>query len=669
MQKVILVGNPNTGKTTLFNTMTRSSEHASNWHGVTVDVKEKEYKYKGQDFALCDLPGIYSFDSYSEEEKVASDFVYQNKDEIFICITDANNLKRNLYLFYDLKEISKDIVLVVNMANEVKNLDAKKLSDKLGVATVLVDARKKKSVEAVKEEVYKLFNGKENPIKQKILDAKQNTKIVKNFDINSFEAKSKQRFLSIEKTLSECNYNTGKLYGYSKMDKVLMHGFWSFVIFAIVMAAVFFITFGFVGSFFSGVIEFVFSKFTSLIMDFLSGFIKSEVTLRFIEEGVLGGALTVLTFMPQIILMFMCLNFLEDIGYLSRVAFMFDGLFKKLGLTGRSAFSLIMGFGCTTTAVMTTRNLDNKSLKTRTALLLPFSSCSAKLPIYAVICSAFFEKYKALIVFALYILGILIMTLIAVILKAFDKSKKEDSFMLEMPAYRFPCFSKIASGALSSAKSFFIRVGGVLTISSMVVFLLYNFSFKFTYVEGFGENSILSSLASSIGVIFKPLGFGLAGVVVAVLSGIVAKEMVVSSLAIVNGVTASSLALSLVNEASPAHFTTLSAISFLVFVLLYSPCISAIISMKKEVGMKCAITSVLLQFFVAYLFSFIVYTMGTFIINKIWWAFILCLIVVAILLVVVIKLAKKSKINISTSKCLDCKGSCHASCKAQGSNN
>ena len=645
--KVILAGNPNTGKTTFFNTLTHSNEHASNWHGVTVDVKSKTFKYKGKEFEVCDLPGLYSLDAYSKEEKIASEFIEKNPDAVVVCMLDANNLRRNLYLALELKEKTPNLMLAVNMAKEVKNFDAKKLEKELGIKTIPIDARKRKSAKTIKEEIASF-----------VVDDVVAKNFQSVFDIESFEKKSKEKFEYITDILNRIGYQTQGFYGSSNADKVLLSKVGSFVIFAIVMGLVFFITFGPVGDLFAGKVSDSFVLIAQKLMDFFKGFMKSEILLMLIEKGVLGGALSVISFLPQIILLFMCLNFLEDIGYLSRVAFMFDPLFKKLGLTGRSAFSLIMGFGCTTTAVMTSRNLDNKNLQKRTAFLLPYMSCSAKLPIYAVIVSAFFAKYKALIVFSLYMFAILVMVIVALILSKTGGQETKETFLLEMPKYRVPSISKVFKSALSAGKNFLLRVGGAIVISSVVVFFLYNFDFTFKYVGEGGENSILASIAKIISPIFKPLGFGTPGATIAILSGIVAKEMVVSSLSIVNGVSAESLAISLSNPSSAVFFTTTSAISFLVFILLYTPCVSACVSIRKEIGRKSMLKSALLQLLVAYTLSLIVYQVANSIVTKSYPILAGMVVLIAFITFFVIRYLKKKKVRFSTHSCETCGASC-----------
>lgn len=646
--KVILAGNPNTGKTTLFNTLTNSFEHASNWHGVTVDVKQKQYEYAGKKFEVCDLPGLYSLDAYSKEEKIASDFIEQNRDAVVVCILDANNLKRNLFLALELKEKTPNLIFAVNMAKEVKSFDAKKLEQELGVKTLAIDARKKKSAKTLKETIADFA------IEQIVPN-----KTLEQFDMSDFEKKSKQKFQEIADLLNRIGYQQNGLYGKSKLDKIVLSKFGSFVIFTLVMGLVFFITFGTIGNTFSEKVNDIFGALSVKLYDFFQGFIKNELLLRFINEGVIAGALSVTSFLPQIILLFACLNFLEDFGYLSRVAFMFDPFFKRLGLTGRSAFSLIMGFGCTTTAIMTSRNLDNKNLQKRTSILLPFMSCSAKLPIFAVIASTFFAKYKALVVYSLYLFAILLMVVVALIFSKKDKEQEEQTFLLEMPKYRAPSLSKVLKNALTAGKNFIVRVGGAIVLSSVVIFMLYNFSFKFQYVGQNSENSVLYVLAKLLSWIFKPLGFGSVGATISIFSGFVAKEMVVSSLAIVNKVPVDGLALSLASSSSAVWFSPISAISFLVFVLLYTPCVSACIMMKKENGRKTMWLSIGLQIGIAYLASFLVYNILSSIVKRQYGFLAGLLILVALAGFAVIKYLKKKNIKSVSA----CNGSCEACLK------
>lgn len=641
--RIILAGNPNTGKTTLFNTLTNSFEHASNWHGVTVDVKSKKYVFKDKEFEVCDLPGLYSLDAFSKEEKIASDFIDQNQDSIVVCVLDANNLRRNLFLALEIKERTQNVIFAVNMAKEVKSFDAKKLEEKIGVKTIAIDARNKKSVKNLKKEIFDFVQQKVSTLPK-----------VQNFEINEFEKKCKDRFQKISGILSEIGYKPNGVYGNSKIDKIVLSKFGSFFVFALVMAGVFFLTFGFVGDWLSSKFNDFLAMLSEKISFFLNEKIGNSMIVDFVDEGIISGGLSVAGFLPQIILLFACLNFLEDVGYLSRVALMFDPFLKKLGLNGRATFSMIMGFGCTTTAIMTSRNLDNKSLQKRTTVLLPFMSCSAKLPIFAVIVSTFFERYKALMVFSLYMFAVLLMIVVAMIFAKKDKSEEKQTFIMEMPKYRIPNFSKIMKNTFSTAKNFISRVGGAIVISSMIIFVLYNFDFMLHYVGDNSKNSILYSLAKFVAPIFSPLGFGSVGAVIAIFSGFVAKEMVVSSLAIINKVSVDELALSLATSSSAVCFSPASALSFAIFVLIYTPCVSACIMMKKEVGRKTMWLSIVLQICVAYVSSFVVFNLIDSILNQKYAFFTGMVIFVALLVLFVIKYLKKREI-----KCKDfCGGRC-----------
>ena len=673
MQKVILVGNPNTGKTTLFNTLTHSNQHAGNWHGVTVDVKSKFFIFNKHQFELFDLPGVYSIDAYSAEEKVAVDFIDVNLDAVFVCILDANNLARNLFLALQLKEKTDKLVLAVNMAKEVKSFDETKLQNAVGVKVVGIDARSGRSVKKLKQAIYEKSQDKENLNVAKKLNKANltqgnfNKNKEKDFDIVQFEVKCKKTFDQVDRILKACDYKTERPLGASILDKILLHKFWGFVCFAMVMAAVFFITFGSFGSFLSDKIGEGFGWISNCLLSWIQTIIHNQFLLDFIQKGILQGVLTILGFMPQIILLFMCLNFLEDVGYLSRVAYLFDPYFKKLGLTGRSVFSLIMGFGCTTTAAITTRNLDSKKLRERTALYLPFFSCSAKLPIYALICSAFFAKFKALVVFALYMMGVLLMMLVASLVKKSSRESDKEIFMLEMPKIRFPSVKKVIKDALSSAKDFFVRVGGILLVSSIVIYLLNNFNFRLHYIgDGDGGESIIGNIGKVLAPIFAPLGFGSQGVVIALISGIIAKEMVVSSLAIINGVETGMLSASLINAGSSVHFTTLSALSFLLFVLIYTPCVSACASIRKEVGRKVMLKSIILQCTLAYVVSLVFYNTINFAICRNWGFFTFCLLLIALFVICVVKYLQKRTIVQNTNACNGCQRLCRQGEKDYG---
>ncbi len=627
MHNLILVGNPNVGKTTLFNTMTKSHEKASNWHGVTVAEKLKKFKFNGDEFAAIDLPGMYSLHGYSNEEKIAKNFLEKNKNDLVINICDANNLERNLNLTKELIVAGFKVLLAVNMSNEL-SINSKLLAEALGVRVVLIDARKKKSINKLMGEV-------ENLVCEKNVKPNTNmSQLVNNKKLN-------ETILTIKKA---------EPYKISdKIDKVILNKFAFFLIFILTVFAVFFLTFGPVGEAFSGVFNWFFSKIFDFLRKIISCTNISVVVRNFFNEGVINSLSAVCSFLPQILLLTIFINLLEDIGFMSRLAFMFDGLLKNFGLTGKSLFSLMMGYGCTTSAVMTTRNLENKNLRKRTALLLPFSTCSAKLPVFLVIASLFFDKYKYLFVFLLYVFAILISLICAIIFKKFIKDE-EDVFILEMPKYRVPYLKKVLQDSTRVAMEFLLKVGTLILFFSSALWLLQNFSLSFDYLQGSNyEKSILYAISSRLAFIFKPIGLGSAGIVASLILGIVAKELIVVGLAMINGADGLILGLgqSLVDPSSLICFSSVTSVVFLVFILLYSPCISALGAIKNEFGRKTAIFVFAFQFVVSYVVSFFVYRA----LISSWMIYLLLsFIVLDIFGVVMLKLYRKKK---------SCRGNCN----------
>ena len=651
MNNLILIGNPNTGKTTLFNTLTKSNNHVGNWHGVTVEVCSKKFAYNGKKYTLHDLPGIYALQNFSKEEQVATLFLQANKQNLIINICDAHNLSRNLLLTLQLIEQGYRVVLAVNMANEVENINYKQLSYLLGIPVVPIDARKRKYANILMQKIESLleyFPTKQPSYTNQLTSSEKSNNTV--------------RYLFIDKLLLRCTTPNIKPYGLSKLDKILMNKYFALPIFLLVMLLVFVITFGAIGNNFSVIIGNVFDYFAELLNDLLCKLNISAWAHALVMQGIIGGIGVVVGFLPQVALLFLCMNFLEDIGYLSRVAIMFDGALNKVGLTGKSLFSILLGFGCTTTAMLTTRALDSISLRKRTALVVPFASCSAKLPVYALICSAFFTKHKALMVFIMYVLGIGVGLLVSAIANKISKNKA-DNFIMELPPLRLPTIKKTFKNLASNIINFIKRVGGTLIICSVVVWILSNIGLGFKYVTN-TQNSILYLVAKFIYPIFKPLGFSSPLVVVALIVGIVAKEMVVSCLAIANGVIGnlSALATSLTLSSSMVSFSPASALAFLVFILLYSPCISAISVTAKEISRKFALFVFGFQFALAYLCALVVHTLTKLIINQKILEFVISLLVLALILFAVIKyIHKKNKCNNCRGK--NCGKTCMQNCK------
>lgn len=682
MKKIILIGNPNTGKTTLFNTLTGASEHVGNWHGVTVDVKERTF-LSVKNVVLVDLPGLYSLDAFSPEEKISADFLKQNKNSLVINICDANNLSRNLYLTMQLLERGLNVCLAINMAKELK-CGAKifeKIERVLGVKVFPIDARKKRSCK-------KLVNfcldyaGTSDQNRDKKIGAETLTdghtsvstqqRINKDTLINAGKDKAmgavtdaalknlaKERYAKIDALLMRVGVSKAGEYGKSKLDRVLFNRFGAVAIFIALFAVIFFVTFGQFGATLSGAVCDGFAFVKNSLFPFLAAE-SGNWFFSFLNDGVFGGVVSVLSFLPQIMLLFLFINLLEDIGYLSRVAFMLDGKLARVGLTGRAVFSLLMGFGCTTSAAITTRNLDDKLLRRRTTLMLPNFSCSAKLPIFACICGVFLKNISVFAVFALYLLGVGVSLIIALISAKIDGRKAENgvspSFLMEMPKMRAPSISKILKAVWGHAKEFVVRVGSVILAMSILVWFINSFNFKLQFVGAEG-NTILKFLGHILAPVFAPLGFNSDAIAVALLTGLVAKEMVLGALVLANGAAGvSALGATLINPLSPAHFSAASAISFLVFVLLYPSCISSISAIRKEMGKKTMWLSVGLQFGIAYVMSFIAYEISK---NGLWGVLGLGAVVAIVLAICarrVVNYVKKG-----------CKGDCHA-CRKQHNN-
>ena len=477
MKEILLIGNPNTGKTTLFNSLTKSNEHIGNWHGVTVEEKRKKFNAGGEDFELVDLPGIYSLTALSFEEQVAVDYILNNSDKLIINICDLNNLQRNLYLTLGILELKANVLLAINTMGTKKpfnEVDVYKLKRELGVEVFLFNPSKKKDINelklviknmAVKQDVknppsylkeiqkipeYNKIKNNLNNLEKEKLDfytikiLEKDEKITekcsfnsKNIEINSENiqkiAKIRYNYIScISEHCIKRLKNTA--YGESKLDKLILNRFLSIPIFLGIMALIFYLTFFSVGAYFSGLLsDFIQNVVGKSIVNFISSVCNVPWVIGLIENGIIAGIGSILSFLPQVVLLFFFLSILEDSGYLARLAFSFEDIFKKLGLSGKSVYTLLMGFGCSATATLTARNMEDKNSKIKTAMLTPYMSCSAKLPIYAVLGGAFFGAANLLVVFCLYLLGVVVAIILSMILEKTALKSKNQSFILEFP--------------------------------------------------------------------------------------------------------------------------------------------------------------------------------------------------------------------------------------------
>lgn len=701
MKNLLLVGNPNTGKTTFFNTITKSDEHVGNWHGVTVDGKSKKFRFNSKEYVMTDLPGTYSLTTLSFEEQVTVDALLENKEDVVVNICDINNLERNLYLVLQLVEAKRKFVLFVNDTNTKKcyaSFDIKKLSNILGVPVVVGNAQKKEcknllnqiedqestlkidyleglNIEKIEKQITKecLVAGldskwcaiklceNDEKIAKKLQISREKQQIIENLKPKfSCSQVARGRFQKVKQILKECDYK--KTTSNSRLgwfDKIATNKLAGVLLFFAFMLGVFYLTFFSLGAWLGDLV----CKLLDLSLGNALTKLCADCPLwvkDFALVGVLGGLETLLSFLPQIVLLFLFLSILEETGYMSRVAFLFDDIFSKLGLSGKSAYTLIMGFGCATSAIFTARNMEDKNSQIKTALLAPFMSCSAKLPIYLVLGAAFFGAKNIFVVFILYLIGIFVSVLVALLLEAKPLKSKRQSFILEFPDYRVPSLKKILKLVWKNFASFISRVGGVLVFVNIIVWFLQSFSFSFQYVPTDGGRSILESLGKILAPVFIPLGFGNWGAVSALLAGVVAKEVVVSSIAIFNGMSGASsnqtISMTLLDPLSPVHFTPASCFSFLVFCLLYCPCLSSMVVLKKEIGRKWMWLALVIQLVSAYVFAFVFYTLFLVFTKVAKWKIITvaCVILIAISFVVVLVKSKKKKCSACCENCSGC---------------
>ncbi len=651
-----LAGNPNCGKTLLFNILTGSNQKVANFPGITVD--QKRGMILGTDIELVDLPGIYSLSPYSQEEKVSRDFILQDRPDFIINIIDGTNIERNMYLTLQLLELQIPMVVVINMVDELERLcikiDFTALSEKIGVPVIPISAKKKLNIDAViallhqfvhsavpprpliysqaleilKQSVQSQLKQKYSPfVLMKILENDQDVierchipeesmrKIHELISIYLQSHASKDedtyiadaRYTLIEDMLAttllqERHHNMHKTS--DKIDKIVTNRFLAIPIFLGIMLLVFQITFGPFGRFFQDGIDGFLSGFFS---DSIAGAMVSSGApswiIRLVVEGMIGGVGGIIAFLPQIAILFLLLSLIEDSGYMSRVAFILDKLLQKIGLSGKAFVPLLMGFGCTTPAVMAARTLDNEKDRQMAIMLSPFMSCSARMPIYVLFTGIFFKNHRGIIIFTLYFVGLLVAVLSGLLLKNTLFKGVFSPFVVELPPYRVPHLQSVARQAWEKVYGFLIKAGTIILSMSVVLWLLQNFTIHGVPVKNSAE-SIIADLGRLVAPLLSPLGFGQWESAVALIAGIVAKEVVVSSMAVLYGGVDFEIALA-------ANFSPLSAFSFMLFSLLYMPCIAAFATIKRELGSyRFAIGTALYQTFVAYLASLLVFQIG-----------------------------------------------------------
>ncbi|MBW9155220.1 ferrous iron transport protein B [Clostridium tagluense] len=582
-----LLGNPNVGKTTLYNALTGSNQYVGNWAGVTVEKKEGFIDNK---IKIVDLPGIYAMDTYSNEEKVSKDFLQNGNVDVIINIVDASSLDRNLYLTTQLKQFNKPIILVLNMVDVAiaKGLDInyELLSQKLGVTVIPIIASKNKGISDVRDCLLKedYITNSSNSLKFK--DEKETYAYIEVL-LKSITNKKSDNKVSISE----------------KIDKVVLNRIIAYPLFFGSLFLIFMFTFSWVGQ---PLADFLDTLLNDSFVPFLKNLLASNSPWfsSLLIDGIVGGVGSVIVFLPVILALFLGISFLEDSGYMARAAFIMDKLMRKMGLSGKAFIPLIVGFGCSVPAIMSARTLESEKDRKLTALLVPLMSCNARLPVYALFASVFFPGKQTIVVFSLYLMGITLAFGIGILFKHTLFKKDEEPFIIELPEYKLPEPKSLLIHTWEKGKGFLKKAGTIIFSISVIVWFLSNFNT--TGMVGI-NSSFLAAIGKFINPIFIPLGFGSWQNSIALLTGLMAKEVVVGTMGVIYG--------SNLTHVLPNFFTPLSAYSFLAFVLLYTPCVSVIATMKKEYGNRMAIFSVAYQLILAWVVSFIIFNVGSIIIR------------------------------------------------------
>ena len=655
-----LAGNQNCGKTTLFNALTGSNQHVGNFPGVTVDQKSGEVR-EHKECTVVDLPGIYSLRTYTQEEIVTRDYILNQKPDGIINIVDATNIERNLYLTLQLLELRVPMVLALNMMDEVRanggTIDVQKLSDDLGIPVVPITAAKgegvselmDRAVETAKNRVLpkvydfcaanspvhrcvhavvhliedhaerlglpprfcatKLIEGDRDMADRLVLD--QNERELLEHCIVQMETENgldrnaslaDMRYTFIEQVTADAVVKCHESKEHKRSvawDRVLTGKYTALPVFFGVMLLIFWLTFDIIGQGLSDLLALGIDYVTAGVDGALTAYGINPVVHSLIIDGIFAGVGSVLSFLPIIVTLFFFLSILEDTGYMARVAFVMDKLLRKIGLSGRSIVPLLIGFGCSVPAIMATRTVSSDRDRKMTILLTPYMSCSAKIPIYGFFTAAFFTDHKALVMISLYVLGIVVGILAALVMKGTAFRGKPVPFVMELPNYRMPSAKSVGLLLWEKAKDFLQRAFTVIFLATVVIWFLQSFDTRLNVVTD-SADSLLALIGQWLAVLFRPLGFGDWRCATALISGFIAKESVVSTLQVLLG-----------NAAITSLFTTRSAISFLVFTLLYTPCIAAVATIRRELGSRIkTVGVVLLQCVVAWLAAYIAYAVG-----------------------------------------------------------
>ncbi len=658
-----LAGNQNSGKTTLFNQLTGSNQHVGNFPGVTVDRKSGAIK-EHPNTEITDLPGIYSMSPYTAEEIVSRQFILNEKPCGIINIVDATNIERNLYLTMQLMELNVPMVLALNMMDEIRgnggSILVNQMEHELGIPVVPISAAKNEGIHELVDHALHVAKYQERPGRLDFCDENDNgaihrclhsimilvadhakaagiperfaaTKLVEgdsrilealNLDQNEKEtlehiikqmedesgmdrsaAIANMRFTFIKKLVDHTVIKPKESKEHQRsrrIDKILTGKYTAIPAFIAIMAAIFFLTFNVIGAFFQDLLEQGIEQLTKVVDSALTSWNVNAVIHSLVVDGIFTGVGSVLSFLPVIVTLFFFLSLLEDTGYMARIAFVMDKFLRKMGLSGRSIVPMLIGFGCTVPGVMASRTLPSERDRKMTILLTPFMSCSAKLPIYGFFAQTFFPKYSGLIMVSLYFIGIFIAIIVALIAKRTAFRGKAVPFVMELPNYRMPGAKNVSQLLWEKAKDFLTRAFTVIFIASLVIWFLQSFDLSLTLTSD-SSKSILAQLAGVIAPVFSPLGFGDWRFSTALISGFIAKESVVSTLNVLVGD----------GEAVLPLLSSLQSFSLLVFCLLYTPCVAAVASIRRELGTKWAGIVVIFQCAVAWVAAYGVYLIGT----------------------------------------------------------
>lgn len=664
-KRIALVGNPNSGKTTLFNAITGANQHVGNWPGVTVEKKEGSFTYRGKSYDVVDLPGIYSLGAFSEDEIVAMDYILTDDADVIIDVIDASNIERNLYLTTQLLEMGKNVVIALNMVDEAEKrqiaFDLEAMSGALGVPVVATVASRGNGTDAVIKEAVKAMGrkaGYENPLTYsenvnhhmqhmvELLEGKDlpysprwaAIKVVEgdkhvidtieastddeaviegikqfhkfhsseNFELEIVDSRYAFAHRIAEKTVRRPEVEVVTLT--DKIDKILINKYLGIPIFALIMLAVFQLTFAIGQDLLGGYAAALVDGLGSLLERFLVWVNSPAWLVSFMIDGVVNGVGAVVEFVPLITVMYLLLSLLEDSGYMARAAYVWDNLMRAFGMQGKAFISMIIGFGCSVPAIMSTRTMDNKKDRMVTMLITPFMSCGAKLPIYSIFIAAFFSAHGGLVLFSLYAFGIIVALLMA---KLFNKTlfKGESSyFIMELPPYRIPSTKSVVRGMWLHVGDFIKRAG---TIIFLVITIMWLLAVLPGSAEPYSQQSYLGRLGTLLIPVFRPAGFGTWQESVALFAGIPAKEAVVGTLGMLYAGEYMEEGTLLVT-AIQQHFTSLTALAYMVMVLLYTPCAATLSTVAKETkSLRWPVTMALYTFIIGWIGATLVFQIGS----------------------------------------------------------